>query len=112
MADRVIDTSKCNIHDLRRLIVDRFGGDNTPVMLVTIESFGFKHGLPRDADLVFDVRFLPNPHYLPGGKELTGTTPRSSSTSARSRRPASSCSRHRSADLSAAALHQPRARAI
>ncbi len=72
MADRVIDTSKCNIHDLRRLIVDRFGGDNTPVMLVTIESFGFKHGLPRDADLVFDVRFLPNPHYLPGGKDLTG----------------------------------------
>jgi UPF0042 nucleotide-binding protein len=72
LADRVIDTSKCNIHDLRHLIVDRFGGDNTPVMLVTIESFGFKHGLPRDADLVFDVRFLPNPHYLPGGKDLTG----------------------------------------
>lgn len=72
LADRVIDTSKYNIHDLRRLIVDRFGGDNAPVMLVTIESFGFKHGLPRDSDLVFDVRFLPNPHYLPGGKELTG----------------------------------------
>ncbi|MBI1352949.1 MAG: RNase adapter RapZ [Acidobacteria bacterium] len=72
MADRVIDTSTYNIHDLRRLIVDRFGGANTPVMLVTIESFGFKHGLPTSSDLVFDVRFLPNPHYLPGGKDLTG----------------------------------------
>jgi len=72
LADRVLDTSKCNIHDLRRLIVDRFGGANTPVMLVTLESFGFKYGLPRDSDLIFDVRFLPNPHYLPGGKDLTG----------------------------------------
>ena len=72
MADRVIDTSQYNIHDLRRLIVDRFGGANTPVMLVTIESFGFKYGLPPNSDLVFDVRFLPNPHYLPGGKDLTG----------------------------------------
>ena len=40
--------------------------------MVTLESFGFKYGLPRDSDLVFDVRFLPNPHYLPGGKDLTG----------------------------------------
>ena len=72
LADLSIDTSKYSIHDLRRLIVDRFGGSNTPVMLVTIESFGFKHGAPTGSDLVFDVRFLPNPHYLPGGKELTG----------------------------------------
>jgi UPF0042 nucleotide-binding protein len=42
------------------------------VLLVTLESFGFKHGVPIDSDIVFDVRFLPNPHYLPGGKEMTG----------------------------------------
>ena len=72
LADLSIDTSRYSIHDLRRLIVDRFGGANAPVMLVTIESFGFKHGAPSGSDLVFDVRFLPNPHYLPGGKELTG----------------------------------------
>jgi UPF0042 nucleotide-binding protein len=72
LADMGIDTSQYSIHDLRRLIVDRFGGANAPVMLVTIESFGFKHGAPTGSDLVFDVRFLPNPHYLPGGKELTG----------------------------------------
>ena len=71
LADLSIDTSRYSIHDLRRLIVDRFGGANAPVMLVTIESFGFKYGSPP-SDLVFDVRFLPNPHYLPGGKELTG----------------------------------------
>ena len=71
LADLSIDTSKYSIHDVRRLIVDRFGGSNAPVMLVTIESFGFKYGTPN-SDLVFDVRFLPNPHYLPGGKELTG----------------------------------------
>lgn len=72
LADISIDTSKYSIHDLRRLIVDRFGGANAPVMLVTIESFGFKYGAPTGSDLVFDVRFLPNPHYLPGGKALTG----------------------------------------
>ena len=72
LADMSIDTSRYSIHDLRRLIVDRFGGSNAPVMMVTIESFGFKHGAPSGSDLVFDVRFLPNPHYLPGGKELTG----------------------------------------
>ena len=72
LADLSIDTSNYSIHDLRRLIVDRFGGANAPVMLVTIESFGFKHGAPSGSDLIFDVRFLPNPHYLPGGKDLTG----------------------------------------
>lgn len=72
LADLSIDTSKYSIHDLRRLITDRFGGANAPVMLVTIESFGFKYGAPTGSDLIFDVRFLPNPHYLPGGKELTG----------------------------------------
>lgn len=72
IADIVVDTSKYNIHDLRRFIVERFAGDKTPALLVSVESFGFKHGAPSDADLLFDVRFLPNPHYLPGGAQLTG----------------------------------------
>ena len=72
MADVVVDTSKYNIHDLRRFIVERFSGGQGPALLVSVESFGFKHGAPTDADLLFDVRFLPNPHYLPGGKQLTG----------------------------------------
>ncbi|MDA0205515.1 MAG: RNase adapter RapZ [Acidobacteria bacterium] len=73
LADLTIDTSRYNIHDLRRLITDRFGESaRNPGLLVTLESFGFKHGVPIDSDIVFDVRFLPNPHYLPGGKEMTG----------------------------------------
>lgn len=73
LAELCIDTSKYNIHDLRKLIAQRFSlTEQRPVLLVTVESFGFKFGLPTDSDLVFDVRFLPNPHYLPGGKTLTG----------------------------------------
>ncbi|MEZ5396121.1 MAG: RNase adapter RapZ [Bryobacterales bacterium] len=87
LADLSIDTSKYSIHDLRRLIVDRFGGANAPVMLVTIESFGFKHGAPTGSDLVFDVRFLPNPHYLPGDEAPPARTTASSSISRASRRP-------------------------
>jgi len=73
LAELRIDTSKYNIHDLRKLIEQRFAhSEQRPVLLVTVESFGFKYGLPTDSDLVLDVRFLPNPHYLPGGKDLTG----------------------------------------
>lgn len=73
LADMTIDTSRYSIHDLRRLIVQRFGEpESRPVLLVSVQSFGFKHGAPTDCDLLFDVRFLPNPHYLPGGKDLTG----------------------------------------
>jgi UPF0042 nucleotide-binding protein len=73
LADLTVDTSRHNVHDLRRLITDRFSETaRKPVLLVTLESFGFKHGVPIDSDMVFDVRFLPNPHYLPGGKEMTG----------------------------------------
>lgn len=74
LAALTIDTSKYSIHDLRRLVVDRFGGtaEQKPVLLVTVESFGFKHGAPTDCDLLFDVRFLPNPHYEPGCRELSG----------------------------------------
>lgn len=73
LADLILDTSKFNIHELRRLIVARFrGGHEDPPLLIAINSFGFKHGLPSESDLVFDVRFLPNPNYAPGCKTLTG----------------------------------------
>jgi RNase adapter protein RapZ len=77
MADLVIDTSKFNVHELRANIIDRFQkkekGRN---ILVSCVSFGFKHGVPEDADLVFDVRFLPNPHFVPEFRPLTGRHPK------------------------------------
>jgi UPF0042 nucleotide-binding protein len=74
LADMVIDTSKFNVHELRSHIIERFQkqkktGKN---ILVSCVSFGFRHGVPDDADLVFDVRFLPNPHFVPEFRELTG----------------------------------------
>lgn len=75
-ARRVIDTSRLSVHDLRRTLVEtiaRAGG--RPRMQVRIVSFGFKYGLPVDADLVFDLRFLPNPHHVPELKPLTGRDP-------------------------------------
>jgi UPF0042 nucleotide-binding protein len=77
MADLVIDTSKFNVHELRSHIVELFQkkekGRN---ILVSCVSFGFKHGVPDDADLVFDVRFLPNPHFIPEFRPLTGRNPK------------------------------------
>jgi UPF0042 nucleotide-binding protein len=74
MADVVIDTSNLNVHELRERLTSQFSEDemNRP-MRVSIRSFGFKHGTPRDTDLVFDVRFLPNPHWVPELRELRGT---------------------------------------
>lgn len=78
IANLVIDTSKFNVHELRAHLTDRFkqqaGGHQT--ILVSCVSFGFKHGVPDDADLVFDVRFLPNPHFVPEFRPLTGRHPR------------------------------------
>ena len=78
IADMVIDTSKFNVHELRSHLTDRFkqksGGDKT--ILVSCVSFGYRHGVPDDADLVFDVRFLPNPHFVPEFRPLTGRHPR------------------------------------
>src|SRR5260221_2465398 len=77
MADLVIDTSRFNVHELRAYITERFhkreSGKN---ILVSCVSFGFKHGVPDDADLLFDVRFLPNPHFVPEFRPLTGLDPR------------------------------------
>jgi UPF0042 nucleotide-binding protein len=74
-ADLVIDTSDRSIHDLRREIERAFTGgglDTGPVLRATVVSFGYKYGLPVDADLVADVRFLPNPFWIPELRELTG----------------------------------------
>jgi UPF0042 nucleotide-binding protein len=72
-ADVVIDSTGLKAHMLRRKIADEFLPRTVPQRLaVTFESFGFKHGPPRDADLTFDVRFLPNPHYEPALRPLTG----------------------------------------
>ena len=77
IADFVIDTSKFNVHELRSHVTEQFkqhASDKN--ILVSCVSFGFKHGVPEDADLVFDVRFLPNPHFVPEFRPLTGRHPR------------------------------------
>lgn len=72
-ADVVIDTTELNVHQLRDRIRAAFGQpDSDEGMQTIIRSFGFKHGLPMDADLVFDVRFLPNPHWIDELRPLTG----------------------------------------
>lgn len=77
IADLVIDTSRFNVHELRSYITERFHKEETDKnILVSCVSFGFRHGVPEDADLVFDVRFLPNPHFVPEFRPLTGRHPR------------------------------------
>lgn len=77
VADTLIDTSIFNVHELRAHIQARYGdGEQPNHMLVTCVSFGFKNGVPLDADMVFDVRFLPNPHFVPRFRKLTGLDPR------------------------------------
>jgi RNase adapter protein RapZ len=71
-ADLVIDTSSINIHQLNSRISYTYGGEETAPLKVTLLSFGFKNGLPVDADLVLDVRFLPNPHWVPALRPQTG----------------------------------------
>ncbi len=75
-ADIVIDTSDSSIHDLRRIVSGRFGLDRTPNLGVFVTSFSYRKGLPRDADLVFDVRFLRNPHWDNALRPFTGQDPR------------------------------------
>jgi UPF0042 nucleotide-binding protein len=77
VTDILIDTSTFNVHELRAYILTRFGHqDQTKHLLVSCLSFGFKNGVPLDADMVFDVRFLPNPHYVSEFRKLTGLDPR------------------------------------
>lgn len=81
LADFIVDTSGFNVHELRAYMQAKFGpqnGDGTleSQLLVSCLSFGFKNGVPLDADLVFDVRFLPNPHFVPEFRKLTGQDPK------------------------------------
>ncbi|HEX8687056.1 MAG TPA: RNase adapter RapZ [Pyrinomonadaceae bacterium] len=77
LADQLIDTSAHNVHPRRRLLVERFGGGPDGArMRVQVSSFGYKHGSPHDVDLLFDVRHLPNPHFVPELRDLSGHDPR------------------------------------
>jgi UPF0042 nucleotide-binding protein len=77
VADTLIDTSDFNVHELRAHIIDRYGREEkTNRLLVSCLSFGFKNGVPLDADMVFDVRFLPNPHFVPEFRKKTGLDPK------------------------------------
>jgi RNase adapter protein RapZ len=73
LSDVVIDTTDLNVHQLRDRITDQFAVGGARPMRVSVTSFGFKHGIPRDSDLMFDVRFLPNPHWVPELRPYRGT---------------------------------------
>jgi RNase adapter protein RapZ len=72
LADVVIDSTQFNVHELRSFITRRFKTADRNPMLISVLSFGYKYGIPNDADLIFDVRFLPNPHFVPGLRRFTG----------------------------------------
>jgi UPF0042 nucleotide-binding protein len=77
VADIVLDTTKFNVHDLRARINAQFEREESDqTLMVSSNSFGFKNGVPTEADLVFDVRFLPNPHFVPEFRKLTGKHPK------------------------------------
>src|SRR6185295_14078675 len=72
LADVVIDTSRFNVHELRQFIIRLFQKRAHRPMMISVVSFGYRYGIPADADLVFDVRFLPNPHFVPGLRKFSG----------------------------------------
>jgi UPF0042 nucleotide-binding protein len=72
LADVVIDSTQFNVHELRSFITRRFKNPDRSPMLISVVSFGYKYGVPNDADLIFDVRFLPNPHFVPALRKFTG----------------------------------------
>lgn len=75
-ADRIIDTSRLTVHQLKEQMVEFYGAPGTrDALTVSLISFGYKHGIPYDADLVFDVRFLPNPHFVDALRPLDGRDP-------------------------------------
>ncbi|MCH2622620.1 MAG: RNase adapter RapZ [Acidimicrobiales bacterium] len=71
-ADLVVDTSELNVHGLRDLVAQLYGEAGDRPLRTSVTSFGFKHGVPRDADVVFDCRFLPNPYWVEGLRSLSG----------------------------------------
>lgn len=77
LADHVLDTSRFTVHELRDIVAEKFRGTREESkLLIRVNSFGFRNGIPTDSDLVFDVRFLPNPNYIPEFKPHTGKHPR------------------------------------
>jgi RNase adapter protein RapZ len=76
LADVIIDTSKFNVNELRQFIIEKFQRPGSRPLLVSVVSFGFRYGIPSDADLVFDVRFLPNPHFVPKLRPFSGKDPK------------------------------------
>jgi UPF0042 nucleotide-binding protein len=76
LADVVIDTTQFNVHELRHFVNERFKDESKRPLLVSLVSFGYKFGVPTDADLMFDVRFLPNPHFVPKLQRYTGKDPK------------------------------------
>ena len=79
VADETVDTSQHNVHELRAFVLSKFGrGSDTSAknLMVSFVSFGYRNGVPLEADLVFDVRFLPNPHFVPEFRPLTGKHPK------------------------------------
>lgn len=71
-ADLYIDTDSLSVHQLAEIVRERILGKKSSRLVIVFESFGFKYGIPKDADYVFDARFLPNPHWEPDLKHLTG----------------------------------------
>jgi RNase adapter protein RapZ len=76
IADIVIDTTKFNVHELRHFVSKSFFSPGQSPLMVSVVSFGYRYGVPADADLVFDVRFLPNPHFIPRLRKYSGLNPR------------------------------------
>lgn len=76
VATRIVDSSNLTLRQLRYLLLDFLGKERESLLIVSLESFGYRYGLPPAADLVFDVRFLPNPHYIDELRPLTGLNPK------------------------------------
>ena len=76
LADVIIDTTKFNVHELRQFVTDRFQNPDRRPLVVSVVSFGYRYGIPADSDLVFDVRFLPNPHFVPRLRRFSGKNPK------------------------------------
>ena len=79
LTTQVVDTTRMTVHELREVFTSRFGTAAEGALNVTLVSFGFRNGLPANSDLVFDVRFLPNPYFVEGLRQFPGTDPRVSS---------------------------------
>jgi len=71
-----IDTTKFNVHELRQFVSQKFQNPDRRPLVVSIVSFGYRYGIPTDADLLFDVRFLPNPHFVPKLRKFSGKDPK------------------------------------